>query len=320
MTNTSERLAKRILGGTLAGSGWAFAMKIRLQDVLVLDGLHGDDYLLYTTGHFDFVVCRSSDGIPVFAIEIDGLSHEDPKQIKRDIIKNRLCATAGLPLIRLGIDALDESQEISILEWLVERFVTWQEQSAAYKGDSISPFVHNVALPFPGNLVVAERLFNRFGIATRWRDFEVIQRVRLLEHSWLAKGFEEVWSTAPYRLEVLWPAEVPTLEDGRVSEDVVCETVVELRTRAEPARYLLKTIGKARFGWAHKTNQATPTPPHSLIPSVDELRKLGLAPIDLPWFEASGVADELATFNALLRVEDWTERNHLAMKTAVLPT
>jgi hypothetical protein len=116
MTNTSERLAKRILGGTLAGSGWAFAMKIRLQDVLVLDGLHGDDYLLYTTGHCDFVVCRSSDDIPVFAIEIDGLSHEDPKQIKRDIIKNRLCATAGLPLIRLGIDALDESQEISILE------------------------------------------------------------------------------------------------------------------------------------------------------------------------------------------------------------
>jgi hypothetical protein len=37
VTTKSERVAKRILGGTLAKSGWAFFIKIRLHDVLELD-------------------------------------------------------------------------------------------------------------------------------------------------------------------------------------------------------------------------------------------------------------------------------------------
>src|SRR5712691_6110159 len=95
ITTETERRAKRIPGGTLAGSGWAFFMKVRLQDVLDLAGLDESAWSLYAKGHFDFVVCRSSDDVPVFAIEIDGLSHEDPKQVKPDIIKNRLCVSAG---------------------------------------------------------------------------------------------------------------------------------------------------------------------------------------------------------------------------------
>lgn len=150
LTTNDEMLAKRILGGTLAGSSWAFAMKIRLQDVLELDGLNESEWSLYTTGHFDFVVCRSLNDMPVFAIEIDGLSHADPKQVRLDIIKNRLCVSAGLPLVRLSVDALDEDEGISILAWLVERFVSWQEQGPAYRADSISPLVHHVVFRFPG--------------------------------------------------------------------------------------------------------------------------------------------------------------------------
>jgi hypothetical protein len=99
---------------------------------------------------------------------------------------------------------------------------------------------------------------------------------------------------------------------------MVSETLVELRTRTEPARYLLKTAGKARFGWAHKTALAspTPTPSHAYLPSDSKMRELGLAPNRLGWLDPSGVADELATFNALLRVEDWAERNQTAMSTA----
>lgn len=151
------------------------------------------------------------------------------------------------------------------------------------------------------------------------RDFAAFQRTRVFDQFWLVKAFEPVWSTAPFQLVVLWPGELPTVEDGRVSEYMVSETAIELRTRAEPARYLLKTTGKAKFGWALKTDQMVRTPKlsHPFIPSAAQMRELGLAANSLPWLDAAAVADELATFNALRQVEDWAERNQPTMKTAV---
>jgi uncharacterized protein DUF2726 len=303
MTNESERVAKRILGGTLAKSGWAFFMKIRLQDVLDLD-VREPEWSLYTTGHFDFVVGRSSDDLPVFALEIDGPSHENPKQVSRDIIKSRLCSYAGLPLLRLGIDALDEAAEVSVLEWLVERFVYWQEQSPAYRADGLSPFVHHVVSPFPGNLAATTRLFNDFRISVGVTNSEVLSQVKVFQHHWLVQASRTFANAAPYRLQVEWPAALPTFQDGAVSEFTVSKVEVRLSRRDSPEA-LFGTTGQARFAWAHKTRSSSAIPPHALILSAEELRALGLFAPDLPWLDASAIADELAIYDALSKVERW---------------
>lgn len=311
LTTGDERLAKRILGGTLAGSGWAFAMKIRLQDVLDLDGLTDSEWSLYTIGHFDFVVCRSSDDMPAFALEVDGLSHNDPRQVKLDIIKNRLCASAGLPLLRLRADSLDEAEQISVLEWLLERFVSWQEQGTDYRADRLSPIVHDIFYPFPGNLALTTRLFNAFGIAAGMNNFDIFRNVKVFEHHWLVQASETFGDKAPYQLAVEWPGQLPTFEDSPVSEFAVSKVDVELRTRAATNATLFRATGQARFAWAHKTDSGAAVPPHALIPSPAQVKALGLFVPGLPWLDASAVAQELAIYDALSRVERWAASGSL---------
>lgn len=304
ITNASERVAKRILGGTLAKTGWAFVMKIRLQDVLDLK-VSDNEWSMYTTGHFDFVVCHSSDDVPVFAIEIDGLSHQSPKQVGLDIIKNRLCAAAGLPLLRLGLDSLDESEQISVLEWILERFLSWQESGSDYRADPLSPFVHHIAWAFPGNPEIVTRLINHFGIACWLKDLEFYARNQVFKRHWLVQAADLMSVDAPYRLDVEWPGQLPTFENAPVSELVVGEVKVGLRHHAADATYLFRATGRAGFAWAHKTHTSEPVPPHPLIPSPEQMRMLGVHAPSLPWFDSSGVAEELALYNALSKVEHW---------------
>lgn len=52
----------------------------------------------------DFLVHGRSHGVnrPLLAIEYDGRIHEDPQKRKRDEIKDRLCAIAELPILRIS--------------------------------------------------------------------------------------------------------------------------------------------------------------------------------------------------------------------------
>jgi hypothetical protein len=307
MTTKSERTAKRILGGALAKSGWAFLMKIRLQDVLERDDLTKSDpeWTLYTTGHFDFVVCHTSDDVPVFALEIDGPSHQTPRQISLDIIKNRLCAAAGLPLLRLGLHDLDETAESSILEWLVERFVSWEEQSPEFRADGLSPVVHHVASAFPGNLAASTQLFNEHGIAVVMKNAELFAGAPVFGRHWLVQAWEAFGDKAPHLLEVEWPGPMPSFEDGEVSEFMIGKVQAGLIARRSPKIHLLRTTGEARFAWAHKTQSTAVVQAHALIPTAEQVRALGLFAPSLPWLDASSVADELAIYDALVHVERW---------------
>jgi len=244
----------------------------------------------------------------VFAIEIDGLSHDDSEQAQRDIIKNRLCASARLPLLRLGIDALDESQEISVLEWLVQRFISWQDQGSDYRVDSLSPLVHDVVYPFPGNLALVTRLFNRFGIGIRLSNSELLKKASVFEHHWLVQASNAFGDKTAYCLEVQWPGQMPTFRDAAASEFVVSEIDVQLRDRAAAGACSLSATGQARLAWAHKTRSTAAVPPHALMPSPDQLRALGLSVPDLPWLDPSAITDELAIYDALSQVERWAAR------------
>lgn len=116
--------------------------------------LSPQEFSLYLRGHFDFVVHRESDHEPEVAIEFDGFGHDDPRQTERDIIKNRLCAVAGLPLLRIGGAELQVHEQVTILEWLLGRFIAWGF-SKTVRGDDIDPsaegrFLHQHGQYGPG--------------------------------------------------------------------------------------------------------------------------------------------------------------------------
>jgi hypothetical protein len=51
--------------------------------------------------HFDFVICNSSDLVPVVVIELDDSSHQKAKRQQRDEMLQQICGQVQLPLIRV---------------------------------------------------------------------------------------------------------------------------------------------------------------------------------------------------------------------------
>ena len=61
----------------------------------------------------DFLLYNKIDKTPVLAIEVDGVSfHDNELQQERDIKKNHILETIGLPLLRLSTDGYDEEERI----------------------------------------------------------------------------------------------------------------------------------------------------------------------------------------------------------------
>lgn len=108
---------------------------VRLCDVLKLDnGEKLDEYAdsLYRYGHFDFLVCSKEKRIPlvpIFAVEFDSPYHDnDPIQIRRDEYKNRFCKNAGLNMLRITDEQLAEHEKVSLLAYMLERYMSWQKE------------------------------------------------------------------------------------------------------------------------------------------------------------------------------------------------
>ncbi|QSO49194.1 AAA domain-containing protein [Alicyclobacillus mengziensis] len=62
----------------------------------------------------DFVIYRKVDKAPVLVIEVDGFTyHEDnPRQLARDVMKNKIFASYSLPLLRLPTNGSEEQGKI----------------------------------------------------------------------------------------------------------------------------------------------------------------------------------------------------------------
>lgn len=109
-------------------------------DVETLDLTDRERSFFFAGSHLDFLVVRSLDCTPVFAIEVDGNSHRlDPKQIERDGVKDAILAKANLPLIRIPTDDSEEHMR-SILEKMVRRYCPAQHLSETAFADDKSPW------------------------------------------------------------------------------------------------------------------------------------------------------------------------------------
>ncbi len=181
-----------ILRRRLAKEGYRIVPKTKLSDALAKDSgdhLTQREFDYFTRAHLDFLVTR--DNMPVFGVEFDGGDHfGDEATIERDVIKNRLCKEAGLPLLRITSSEVDEHDTVSVLDYMLMRYVAWQkeypaimqeiEEFAATIGPDCDPenlavdldpsFHFNLRHPFPARDVLLERLWYNHRIAwSMWK-------------------------------------------------------------------------------------------------------------------------------------------------------
>jgi len=302
LASRGESAAHKIIQKTLVDTEWNVFANVSVQRVLDKEErLSPAEFDLFTRGSFDFVVC-DADYEPVIAFEFDGFGHDDPRQLTRDLIKNALCARAGLPLLRIGADDLREREETSALEWLCTALVALDHELDAdldddaddeggpsddepADDDDLDDVIGEPGVemehPFPDTALVATRLMERYGIGVG----ELSPLIAL--------------AGTRYLVQLRWPPafQPPRFRKGPASEYVISEVEFAVAKVDRPDEVLFGGIGRAEFAWAHR------------LPA-DRGAEASLGPIAFPW-DAYGVSMQLAEFDALRRVEGWAHRSPL---------
>lgn len=197
LLNTSEHLTEQILRRGLEGSGFRVFAQLALNKVIQPDQgepISKPDRQFLASAELDFVV-YNSESVPQFAVEFDGPLHQRDDRRRSDIRKNRICQRASLPLLRISDVHIERDDKLSLLEFIVERFVFWHIESdeilaeirehlsyattdeiselteGGFADPSIDPqFIFDLRHPFPGTMELAQTLYARFGIVSHHMD------------------------------------------------------------------------------------------------------------------------------------------------------
>lgn len=183
--HNGESKVDSILSRHLSKEGFRILPKIRVQDAIEKDKwLPPREFEYYTRSHFDFLVTK--DNNPIFAVEFDGEHHFiDDRRVENDIIKNRLCKEANLPLLRITSSEVDEHDKVTLLDYMLMRYVAWKKEypkiiekikriastlPSNYDPEDYAidfdPSVHfDLMYPFPARETVVERLWEKHRIA-----------------------------------------------------------------------------------------------------------------------------------------------------------
>lgn len=142
LLNEGEKRADAALREALSSRGAAVDRKVRLASVLDIDrsGLSRDQFSYALRAEFDFLVTKGPMGSPEFAVEFDGSRHwTDPATIARDRKKEHICRLLGMPLLRIGVEALNRRRERTILAWLIDVFYLAEDFYAQQERGMIAP-------------------------------------------------------------------------------------------------------------------------------------------------------------------------------------
>ena len=94
--------------------------------------LEPGDWSYAWRSHFDFVVqapLHAEEPLePLFVVEFDGNDHQRPQHRRRDLAKNRLCAAAGLPLMRVDGTDLLHREHVQVVQWLAELWAAYEAE------------------------------------------------------------------------------------------------------------------------------------------------------------------------------------------------
>lgn len=127
-----ERDVKKVLEDRLAETPYQVWGKVRLGSVIgkePKEHLPNDLFSYLKSAELDYLIFhRTPPNRPLLAIEFDGPHHEfDPKARKNDLLKNKLCRMAGLPLLRIRYDDIETLfTRDSFLSYIVEIIIKYK--------------------------------------------------------------------------------------------------------------------------------------------------------------------------------------------------
>jgi hypothetical protein len=122
LLNRSEATAFRELESIAGDNGLRVFSKTRLSDVIDKGGAHLSqrEFDYFTRCHCDYVVTDTAFR-PLMVVEYDGPLHANARQQERDGIKNALCRSAGLGLLRINDRHVTKLYRgMSVLRWIIE--------------------------------------------------------------------------------------------------------------------------------------------------------------------------------------------------------
>jgi hypothetical protein len=193
--NTSEYKTFNEIRKVLEGEGFYIYPEMQLRKVIEFEegeAIPKKEKETFNTAYFDFVLYNNKM-LPEFVIEFDGPLHlTDRKKRLADIRKNRICERANLPLLRIDDSFLTEYEEVSLLGYIVKRFVAYRNKMGEISREvnekllDASPFgdvdyhdpwndpgfIFDINHPFPISTEIAARLYNKYGIVTSHVDTE----------------------------------------------------------------------------------------------------------------------------------------------------
>lgn len=208
--NTSEYKTFNEIRKSLEGEGFYIHPEMQVGRVIEPDEGERNtksERNTFEKSFFDFVI-YNKELYPEFVIEFDGPCHSDFKNRQRDIRKNRICERANLPLLRIDDSLLTEYEEVSLLGYIIRRFVAYRNKignisrevnerlSCARSSGDVNyddPWydpgvIFDLNHPFPVSIEIAERLYKNYGIVTNHIDAETYHNATsqypYLEYHW----------------------------------------------------------------------------------------------------------------------------------------
>lgn len=126
----SENLMNKIIEKVLCSPEFQHLGKVMHQPLRMLikdtSKLNNDEYkyAMNVLTHTDFVIFNKVDKMPVLVVEVDGYAYHanNPKQLKRDKMKDEILRKYGIPILRLGTN--ESGEESRLRQALIEKSVT----------------------------------------------------------------------------------------------------------------------------------------------------------------------------------------------------
>lgn len=123
----SENLMNRLIEKVLSDPKYQHLGRVMHQPLRMLikdtSKLNPDEYkfAMNVLTHTDFVIFHKVDKRPVLVVEVDGYAYHanNPKQLKRDRMKDDILAKYGIPILRLGTN--ESGEESRLRQALLER-------------------------------------------------------------------------------------------------------------------------------------------------------------------------------------------------------
>jgi len=205
--SASERRAKKVLADVVPPGHDVFA-QVKLSQLIEQrpPGLPAKVWDYATRASLDYVVCKADDAFPVFAVELDDASHRHRDAQRRDAMKNLICDTIGLELLRVDSHAFEPGPRgRRLVEYLIDaRAYQLAFDEAQARGDVPPDAMGDYRLVVDFNSP-GLNLINALGHPASLRALRLFQAGRLSEgiisslgFSW-RDGWAEAWAWLRYQ-------------------------------------------------------------------------------------------------------------------------